>query len=113
MSSIDVFFDTSINTQTIPCDINSARDLRATAHDYRPEIGRIKVDASACCVRGYTHDEKTVYVFDCSMREGDHAIALAQIMIGLGRFDQSLFAVPECLTNKRVAAGETYWIESD
>lgn len=113
MSSIDTFFDTDKTTRTIPCDMNSARDLRATAHEYRPEIGLVKVDASSACVRAYTHDGSTVYVFDCSAREGDIAISIAQLVIGLGRFDRSLFSVPECLINKHVAAGEAYWIEPE
>ena len=113
MSSLDAFFDTDKITRTVPCDIESARDLRATAHEYRPEVGLVKVDANAVCVRAYTRDGTAVYVFDCSKREGDPAISIAQLVIGLGRFDRSLFCIPECLTNKHIAAGETYWIEPE
>lgn len=111
MSSVDAFFDINKDTRNIPCDMQFAHDLRATAHEYRPEVGYVKVDANAGCVRAYTHDGSTVYVFDCSTREGDLAISLAQLVIGLGLFDQSLFCVPEYLTSKRVATGESYWVE--
>jgi hypothetical protein len=112
MSAIDIFFDTDKKTCVIPCDIPTTRDLRVAAQDCQPETGRVKVDPVSGVVRAYSHDEGTVWIFDCSEREGERGIAIAQVLIGLGRYARSLIAVPACLTDRKASAGEQYWIDA-
>ena len=111
MSAIDIFIDTDKKTCIIPCVIPTTRNLRPAAHDCRPEVGRVKVDPLSGVVRAYSYDMATVWIFDCSTREGEQGNAIAQVLIGLGRYAQSLIAVPTYLTDVKASAGEQYWLE--
>jgi hypothetical protein len=107
MSTLDSLFDSDKTTRSIPCEVHYTMSLRTAAQDCRPEIGRVKVDPARKCVRAYTFEEDTVYVFDCSKREGDPAHSIAEILIGLGRYASPAINVPDYLTQGTIA----YWLE--
>lgn len=107
MSALDAFFDANKTTRSIPCEIRYTPNLRIAAQDCQPEIYRVKVDPARKCVRAYTRHGDTVYVYDCSRREGSTAYAIAEILIGLGCYPPPSIDIPGYLTGGNVA----YWLD--
>lgn len=110
MSALDYFFDSEKITRVIPCTVTATPNLRKAAQDCSPEAVRAKVNPATGIVRIYT-DTDSIYLLDCSTREGDQPHAISEVLIGAGFCDRPPYQIPDYLTDKRAAKGAEYWVE--